>query len=93
MKKKKKKKTQPKDKEKEKELEKPKKKKKEKEKDTVNLKALNHALPKNIQECHDLFFESDFKINPQFEYENDLYAKKFLEQFEEPNGEYLMIAV
>ena len=26
--------------------------------------ALNHALPKNLQECQDRFFESKFKINP-----------------------------
>lgn len=25
---------------------------------------LNHALPRNLQECQDRFFESKFKINP-----------------------------
>lgn len=28
------------------------------------LQALNHALPKNLQECYDRFFESGFKVNP-----------------------------
>ena len=31
-------------------------------------------------------------MNPQFEYENAVYAQKFLEQFEEPDGKYLKIA-
>lgn len=39
-------------------------------KNGLKLQALNHALPKNLQECHERFFESGFKINPQFEYEN-----------------------
>ena len=33
-------------------------------KNGFKLQALNHALPKNLQECHDRFFESGFKINP-----------------------------
>lgn len=33
-------------------------------KNGLKLQALNHALPKNLQECHERFFESDFKINP-----------------------------
>ena len=48
-------------------------------KNGLKLQALNHALPKNLQECHERFFESDFKINPQFEYENAQFAQKFLE--------------
>jgi len=39
-------------------------------KNGLKLQALNHALPKNLQECHERFFESGFKVNPQFEYEN-----------------------
>lgn len=61
-------------------------------KNGFNLKALQHALPKNLQECHERFFESGFKVNPQFEYENAVYAQKFLEQFDEPTGEYMNIA-
>ena len=61
-------------------------------KNGLKLQALNHALPKNLQECHERFFESDFKINPQFEYENALFAQKFLEQFDEQDGQYLEIA-
>jgi len=45
-----------------------------------------------LQECHERFFESGFKVNPQFEYENASYAQKFLEQFDEPDGEYLEIS-
>jgi len=56
------------------------------------LQALNNALPKNLQECHERFFESACKINPQFEYENAQLALKFLEQFDEPDGQYLAIA-
>lgn len=48
-------------------------------KNTFKLQALNHALPKNLQECYDRFFESGFKINPQFEYENAQSAARFLE--------------
>jgi hypothetical protein len=33
-------------------------------KNGLKLQALNHALPKNLQECHERFFESEFKINP-----------------------------
>ena len=33
-------------------------------KNGLKLQALNHALPKNLQECYDRFFESGFKINP-----------------------------
>jgi hypothetical protein len=32
-------------------------------------------------------------VNPQFEYENANYAHKFLEQFPEPDGQFLEIAV
>jgi len=56
------------------------------------LQALNNALPKNLQECHERFIESACKINPQFEYENAQLALKFLEQFDEPDGQYLAIA-
>jgi hypothetical protein len=48
-------------------------------KNAFKLQALNHALPKNLQECYDRFFESGFKINPQFEYENAASAARFLE--------------
>ena len=54
--------------------------------------ALNHALPKNLQECQDRFFESKFKINPQFEYDNEYQAQKLLDSFQEPDGKYLEIA-
>jgi hypothetical protein len=53
---------------------------------------LANATPKNIFEQQERFFESEFKVNPQFEYENSAIALKFLEQFEEPNGDYLMAA-
>ena len=33
-------------------------------KNAFKLQALNHALPKNLQECYDRYFESGFKINP-----------------------------
>ena len=33
-------------------------------KNGLKLQALNHALPKNLQECYDRFFESGFMINP-----------------------------
>ena len=62
-------------------------------KNGLKLQALNNALPKNLQECYDRFFESDFKVNPQFEYENANLATKFLEQFDEPDGKYLDIAI
>jgi hypothetical protein len=38
------------------------------------------------------FFESDCKINPQFEYENAALATKYLSQFKEPNDEFMQIA-
>lgn len=61
-------------------------------KNGFKLQALNHALPKNLQECYDRFFEADCKINPQFEYENAQTAQRFLEQFCEPDGRYLEVA-
>ncbi len=51
-----------------------------------------HALPKNLEEEQQRFFESDCKINPIFEYENPQNAAKYLSQFKEPNDEYMQIA-
>lgn len=50
-------------------------------------------MPKNLQECQERFFESNFKINPQFEYENAKFAQQFLDQFEEPDESYLETSV
>lgn len=33
-------------------------------KNGLKLQALNHALPKNLQECYERFFESGCKVNP-----------------------------
>lgn len=53
---------------------------------------MSRGLPKNLEECHNRFFESEFKINPQFEYEDYKSAAEFLEQYSEPDGQYLDIA-
>lgn len=47
-----------------------KKKKKEKSEKKSNSMALVNILPKNIQECKDLFFESECTLDPQLEYDN-----------------------
>eukprot|EP00351_Strombidinopsis_sp_SopsisLIS2011_P001340 CAMPEP_0116887708 /NCGR_PEP_ID=MMETSP0463-20121206/22330_1 /TAXON_ID=181622 /ORGANISM="Strombidinopsis sp, Strain SopsisLIS2011" /LENGTH=82 /DNA_ID=CAMNT_0004550943 /DNA_START=360 /DNA_END=608 /DNA_ORIENTATION=+ len=54
--------------------------------------ALIHTVPKNIDEQHEAFFESNCKINPQFEYENYTMTQKILSQFKEPSDEYMQIA-
>ena len=56
------------------------------------MQALQHCLPKNMNECQERFFESNCKVNPQFEYENAKWALQFLEQFDEPDGKYLDIS-
>lgn len=49
-------------------------------------------MPKNLEEEQLKFFESECKINPQFEYENSALAQKYLSQFKEPNDEFMQIA-
>jgi len=39
------------------------------------------AVPKNLEEQKDLFFESEFKYNPQFVYENENMTRRYLKQF------------
>ena len=38
------------------------------------------------------FFESNCKVNPVFEYDNPAQAFKYLQQFKQPNDEYMQIA-
>lgn len=46
-----------------------------------------------MKEANEAFFASGYKENPQFEYEDASAAKKFLKQFDEPDGQYLDIAI
>jgi len=54
--------------------------------------ALLHSLPKNLDEECVRFFENQCSINPVFEYDNPALAFKYLQQFKQPNDEYMMIA-
>ena len=38
------------------------------------------------------FFESNCTINPVFDYENPVQAYKYLQEFKQPNDEYMQIA-
>lgn len=64
---------------------------KEKKKKNKSV-ALLHSMPKNLEEEHKRFFESDCKVNPVFEYENLGQTEKYLSQYKQPNDEYMIIA-
>ena len=51
--------------------------------------ALIHLLPKNLEEETFKFFDSNCTINPVFDYENPVYAYKYLQEFKQPNDEYM----
>lgn len=54
--------------------------------------ALINTTPKNLEEQEELFFLSDCKYNPQFEYENIEMTQKFLQMYKEPQTELMQIA-
>jgi hypothetical protein len=56
--------------------------------------ALVNILPRNIQECKDLFFESECTLDPQLEYDNMEATQKFMAHYtaKPPNEELLPIA-
>ena len=55
--------------------------------------SLTHMTPKNVIEAHELFFENDCKINPQFEYINYSMTQKNMESHNKPREKLLKLAV
>jgi len=51
------------------------------------------SVPDNVKEQEKIFFESNFTVNPQFEYENAAVANKFINQFKKPRKDFLPIAI
>lgn len=50
-------------------------------------------MPKNAMQEELKFFESNFTINPQFEYENPIVAAKFITQFKKPRNDLLAVSI
>ena len=49
-------------------------------------------VPKNIEEQKEAFFESEFTVNPIFEYVNPDLALKVRQSFKEPSDEFLELS-